>query len=319
MKKIFLLLFLIPIISHAQNCISGNDPKTGKNVQTGVTFLKDGTKNTAGVISFIKFGDKEIASFTNTFKVKTSNHSTNNLVLIVKFSNGTTKNFIGNSDTRILALPDGITVGFDFDISQEDISFFKENPITSFKICYKGDEAHGYVTEIDGDRSNDIIKSLACIVPLTSRAPTCVSTIDKETGKHIKSGITDLKDTINFGGTFRFTKYDSTAFLEFNRDFTLKQPLKKPVNADKLFLQIKFRNGEIRVFAAGQMSIIIPSPDGEIINMRTDLTKADIAYFKQNPIVLITVVDPNDESQKYATSISADQSNEIMNSISCIQ
>jgi hypothetical protein len=319
MKKILLFLLLIPIISHAQNCISSTDPKTGKNVEVGSTFLKDTIKNSIGVISFAKFGDKEFGSFAKSFKVKTSNYSVSDLLLLIKFNNGGIKKFTGNKDTRILPLPEGIMVGFDFDMSQEDISYFKNNPITNFKICHQGDEANGYDTGIDDTGANNIIKSLACIVPLTGRAPTCISTIDKETGKQVKSGITNLKDTTNFGGTFSFTKYDSTVFLEFRRDFILKEVSKKPVDADKLVLQIKFANGDTRMFAAGQMSIILPSPDGQIINMRIDLTKTDITYFKQNLIMLITVIDPNDESKKYATPITADQGDEIMNSINCIQ
>lgn len=319
MKKIMFLLFLIPIISHSQNCITNSDPKTGKNVEVGSTFLNNDIKKNSGVISFIKFGDKAFLSFSNIFDVKTTNYNTNKLILIVTFINGTTKKFSPNADTRIIPMPTGIMVAFTADIIQDDISYFKNNLTTNFKMCYQGDEANGYNTEIDKDVANNIIKSLACIIPSTGPMPNCISTIDKATGKHMKSGITLLKGTTSFPGSVRFTRYDNDNFFEFNRDFVLKEPLKEPMDAEKLVLQIKFGNGEIKKFAAGPMSIILPSPDGEIINMRLDLAEADLVYFKQNPITLITVVDQSDESKKYVTLITAEQGNEIISSISCIQ
>jgi len=319
MKKILFLLFLIPIISHAQNCISGNDQKTGKSIQSGVTFLNDTVKNTAGVISFMKFSDKAFISFNNMFIVKTINYNTDKLILIVKFGNGDTKKFIANTDTRILPLPNGIMVGFTADITNDDISYFKANPSVNFKISYKDDEANGYNTEIDKDVANNIIKSLACIVPSTVPMPNCISTIDKRTGKPMKSGITLLKGATSFPGTVKFTRYDSDKFFDFTRDFVLKEPLKEPMDAEKLALQIKFSNGEIKKFETDPMSIILPSPDGELINMRIDLTDADIAYFKQNPMLLITLIDRSDESKQYVTPITADQANTIINSINCIQ
>jgi len=319
MKRLLFLILITPLISHAQNCISGTDPKSGKSFQVGTTFLAGADKGPGGALNFSKDGDKQSLQFAYNFNVKTSNYSTDKLLLLVKFVNGDVKKFTGNRDTRIYPSPMGISVNFVIDLTENDILYFKNNQTTNFKICYQGDESNGYDTEIDNKTAINIIKSLDCIVPVAGHIQNCISTNDPKTGKHMKSGVTMLKDTTDLG-TVAFTRFDNDAILLIQRSFVMKQPLKESeYNTEKSLLQIKFANGDIKNFRLNWRSVMMPLPDGLMIVLSTDLTDIDLTYFKQNAIVLIKAYNKGNEDKGYNTIITADQAAEIMHSVSCIE
>jgi hypothetical protein len=164
MKKFIIILFLAPVLSYAQGCIVTQDPKTGKEAKSGVTFLINPIDNSGGTIAFAKLSDKIHLDFVHTFNSKGSNKN-GKMYLIVKFTNGETKKFICNKVVKMPVSDDIINLGMaDIEITEFEISYLSKNVITSIRACYQDDESIGYDLAIDPTEANNIIKSVECIL-----------------------------------------------------------------------------------------------------------------------------------------------------------
>jgi hypothetical protein len=164
MKKIIFLLLFVPVICRAQTCISGTNPKTGKPYKTGITTLKDPSPSgIGGIFIFTKIDDRQVLSFQQSFITKDTSYSTYGLILLTKLGNGNLKKLNVDNASKIFPFPDGIMVNLEIDLTDADIADFKQNPITLIKVCYLGAEDKGYNTEVTTAKSQEIIKSIACI------------------------------------------------------------------------------------------------------------------------------------------------------------
>jgi hypothetical protein len=158
MKKILLLLFLIPIISKAQLCQTSKDPKTGEVSKMGFAFLKN-----KGNVVFLTSGNEKYLNFVQTFLSKNPQYDTENLILIIKFANDEIKTFAASGLANIYQAPNGITIDLTIVLKDSDSVYLLHNPTTLFRVCYKGDEDKGYDTPITVDDASAIMKSAGCI------------------------------------------------------------------------------------------------------------------------------------------------------------
>ena len=156
MKSLLFLLFFIPVVSHAQNCITNKDPKTGKNVKTGVAFLTDTIPNTSGEIIFTKASGKLNLNFTCVFTLKDNDKSNEKLTLNLKFANGNIKRFKSNSTSKISDTSGLVFLGLDIDLSQQDIAYIGKNAISSIRVSKGEDDRKGYYKPIDDADAQDI-------------------------------------------------------------------------------------------------------------------------------------------------------------------
>jgi hypothetical protein len=158
---------------------------------------------------------------------------------------------------------------------------------------------------------------ITLLLPALLKAQNCLTRTDEQTGKIIKSATTELfTDSVSRASHFTFLKTDSSFSLGLSLVSTLAL---SNFNAANMKLTVTYINGQVKTFNANNSTGIAAIPGGTGIIFQASVTSADISYFHNNFISLLTLsFNGQPGGPTTAVRVSQLSASQIANSLACL-